>query len=99
MIMKPRFLAFDGTVRRFVLHGRLIRVSLARDGWWITDLNGFEHHLPFSVQRIVAPDGLVAWRLTAWRLNIEMGKMQNARPHAEERSDDSVQADVGETND
>ena len=64
-------------MKRFVLNQRLVHVSLARDGWWITDRNGFEHHLPFSVQRIVAPDGLVAWRLTAWRLNVEWGKIQN----------------------
>jgi len=38
--------------------------------------------MPISVQRIEAPDGLIAWRITAWRLNIEWGKMQdNTKGH------------------
>jgi len=36
--------------------------------------------MPISVQRIEAPDGLIAWRITAWRLNIEWGKMQDNTP-------------------
>jgi hypothetical protein len=53
-------------MKRFVLHRWLVNVHLARDGWWITDRNGFNHHLPLSVQRVEAPDGLIAWRVTAW---------------------------------
>ena len=64
-------------MKSFVLHRYLIRIHWARKGWWITDRKGYEHHLPFSVQRIISPEGQTAWRITAWSLNIEMGKTQH----------------------
>lgn len=64
-------------MKQFVLFKYLIRIDTARDGWWIMDKNGFKHYLPFSIQRIESPDGLMAWRITAWQLNIEIGKIPN----------------------
>jgi len=44
--------------------------------------------MPISVQRIEAPDGLIAWRITAWRLNIEWGKIQdNTERHTRRESE------------
>lgn|GEM_PF-6075266 len=82
--MKIRLAAFAGTVRRFVLRGWLVKMHSASDGWWVTDSAGYRHYLRLALCKLVAPDGMVAWRITVGRLNIEFGNpnQQNAKHHA-----------------
>ena len=61
--------------KQFKIRGWLFRFHRDKAGWWVTDSGGFKHYLNLAFCRLVAPDGLIAWRVVIGRYQLEIGKI------------------------
>jgi len=66
------------------IFGWLIRLNYDREGWWITDAQGYRNTLSLAYTVITDTDGQKARRITAWRVMLEWAYPQNTpvRPPA-----------------
>ena len=53
------------------IFGWLVRVNYDREGWWITDAQGYRNTLSLSYTVITDSNGQKARRFTAWRFMLE----------------------------
>lgn len=60
--------------RSFKLFGRQFHVCFDRNGHWLTDKLGLKHHHFLCLVRMVATDGLVAWRIVVGPFTLAWGR-------------------------
>jgi hypothetical protein len=53
------------------IFGWLIRLNYDREGWWITDAQGYRNTLSLAYTVITDTTGQKARRITAWRVMFE----------------------------
>ncbi len=58
--------------------GWLVRGYYDREGYWITDRQGYRNTMLVSLTRITDTRGQVARRIVVWRFMLEWAKPQNA---------------------
>jgi len=63
------------TTHSFILFGMLVRWTWCKDGWWMTDGNGFRNTLIFSLNRITFPDGCTGYDLTTGPLLVQWAQI------------------------
>ena len=67
------------------IFGWLIRLNYDREGWWITDAQGYRNTLSLAYTVITDATGQKARRITAWRVMLELAYPQNTKlRHARE---------------
>ena len=59
--------------------GWLVRGDYDREGYWITDRQGYRNTMLVSLTRITDTSGQVARRIVLWRFMLEWAKPQNGR--------------------
>ena len=64
------------------IFGWLVRLNYDREGWWITDAQGYRNTLSLAYTVITDTTGQKARRVTAWRVMLEWAYPQNATGHA-----------------
>jgi len=64
------------------IFGWLVRVNYDREGWWITDAQGYRNTLSLSYTVITDSNGQKARRFTAWRFMLEWAYPLNAKGEA-----------------
>ena len=60
------------------IFGWLVRLNYDREGWWITDAQGYRNTLSLAYMVITDATGQKARRITAWRVMLEWAYPQNA---------------------
>jgi hypothetical protein len=55
-----------------------VRLNYDREGWWITDAQGYRNTLSLAYTVITDSDGQQARRIAAWRFMLEWAYPRNA---------------------